>query len=116
MCNINNLPVLIIAHSRADKFKLCIKKIYGYGIRKIYLSIDGPRHEGDSIQQKLIIDEFYKYSENCELKLNKLDKNYGNRYVVNLALIWLFNLINLINLISNSNRHFLLTYPIKAYL
>ena len=47
MINKEELPILILAHSRADKFSNCIKKIYDFGIRNIYLSIDGPRNDRD---------------------------------------------------------------------
>lgn len=90
MSDIKNLPVLILAHSRADKFANCIKNIYKFGIRNIYVFIDGPRNEEDSHQQKMILEEYSKYYKKCNLKLNKLDKNLGNRDAVNYALNWLF--------------------------
>ncbi len=90
MIDINNLPVLILAHSRADKFANCIKNIYEFGIRNIYVFIDGPRNQKDSSQQKMIMEEYYKYSNKCNLKINKLDKNLGNRDAVNYAVNWLF--------------------------
>ena len=90
MSIINELPVLILAHSRADKFALCIKKIYEFGIRNIYIFIDVPRNESDSYQQKMIIEEYYKYLDKCDLKVNKLDQNLGNRDAVNFAVNWLW--------------------------
>ena len=88
---LNDVSILILAHSRADKFSNCIKKVYNSGIRKIYLSLDGPRNSRDVFQQEFIENEFYKYSNNCELFLNKLDKNYGCRDALIFALDWFFS-------------------------
>tara|TARA_B100000212_G_scaffold279303_1_gene219077 strand:+ start:19690 stop:20667 length:978 start_codon:yes stop_codon:yes gene_type:complete len=91
MSSIQDLPVLILAHSRADKFVKCISRIYEYGIRKIYLSLDGPRNKIDSSQQKLMLEECEKYKNQCSLKINMLDKNYGCRDGHIFALDWFFD-------------------------
>lgn len=88
---LKDISILILAHSRSDKFANCIKKAYNSGIRKIYLSIDGPRNLSDLQEQKLIEKEFYKYSNDCDLYLNKLDKNYGCRDGHIFALDWFFS-------------------------
>ena len=90
MSSIQDLPALILAHSRADKFVNCIKRVYEYGIRKIYLSLDGPRNKIDKREQKIILDECEKYKEKCSLKINMLDKNYGCRDGHIFALDWFF--------------------------
>lgn len=90
MINNEQLPVLILAHSRAEKFNNCLKRIYDFGIRNIYLSIDGPRNNRDLYQQKIIIQNFNKFQKKCDLKLNKLEKNYGCRDGIIFALDWFF--------------------------
>jgi len=91
MSSIQDLPVLILAHSRADKFVKCISRIYEYGIRNIYLSLDGPRNKIDSSEQKLMLNECKKYKDQCSLKINMLDKNYGCRDGHIFALDWFFD-------------------------
>ena len=44
MSDISNLPVLILAYNRFDKFNKCINTLYKQGIKKIFLSIDGPKN------------------------------------------------------------------------
>ncbi len=95
MGELESLPVLILAHSRADKFIQCISKVYNFGVRNIYLSIDGPRNKKDSMQQDLILNECENYKNKCNLSINMLDRNYGCRDGHILALDWFFNNVDI---------------------
>ena len=52
MSTINELPVLILAYNRFDKFNKCINTLHEQGIKKIFVSIDGPLNNFDIKSQK----------------------------------------------------------------
>ena len=54
MQKLENLSVLILAYNRFEKFNRCIKRLNEQGIKKIYLSIDGPRNKIDLKNQEKI--------------------------------------------------------------
>ena len=55
MQKLENLSVLILAYNRFEKFNRCIKTLNEQGIKKVFLSIDGPRNKNDlKIQEKII--------------------------------------------------------------
>ena len=54
MSVIKDLPVLILGYNRLEKFKRCIKTVKKQGIKKVYVSIDGPKNDYDlEVQKKL---------------------------------------------------------------
>jgi len=56
MSGLNDLPVLILAYNRFDKFYKCFNSLKDQGIRKIFISIDGPTNNYDIISQKKILN------------------------------------------------------------
>ena len=77
MSSIKNLSALILAYNRFEKFKRCFENLKEQGIKKIFLSIDGPRNEFDMHAQLKII-EFCRNSKfKMDSRINHLEKNFG---------------------------------------
>ena len=77
MNSLQDLPVLILAYNRYEKFYHCINTLKKQGIKKIFLSIDGPKN----IKDKKIQEKIYNYCKNnksdLEIKINQFKNNYG---------------------------------------
>ena len=67
MQNIKDLPVLILAYNRYEKFHRCINTLHKQGIKKIFLSIDGPKSDFDLINQEKIYN--YCFDNNLDIEL-----------------------------------------------
>ena len=74
-----DLPVLILGYNRLDKFTKCIKTVQKQGIKKVYVSIDGPKNVYDHEVQKKIIEICSDNNLGIDIKIKNLKKNYGCR-------------------------------------
>ena len=90
MDNIKELPILILGYNRFDKFTRCIKTLKEKGIKKIYVSIDGPKNDFDKESQEKIINFCSNSKLDLNIKLKKLDKNYGCRLGPIKGISWFF--------------------------
>lgn len=91
MSNIKGLPVLILAFNRFDKFKICIDHLYSQGVRKVFVSIDGPRNANDFKIQKLICNYCKDNFLEIDIKINHLKENNGCRLGPLKGITWFFN-------------------------
>ena len=76
---ISDLPILILGYNRFEKFTKCIKTVQKQGIKKVYVSIDGPKNDYDHRVQKRIIDFCLNDNHGIDIKIKNLKKNYGCR-------------------------------------
>tara|TARA_Y100000589_G_C27199303_1_gene648701 strand:+ start:13389 stop:14393 length:1005 start_codon:yes stop_codon:yes gene_type:complete len=90
MQSIEDLSVLILAYNRFEKFSRCIKTLYEQGIKKIYVSIDGPKNNLDLINQEKIKRLCISNKYNLDIKLNQFKKNYGCRKGPINGISWFF--------------------------
>lgn len=90
MQNIKNLPVLILAYNRYEKFHRCINSLHKHGIRKIFLSIDGPKSNNDLINQEKIYNFCFDNKLDLQLKIQKLKYNHGCRKGPLKGITWFF--------------------------
>ena len=91
MEKIKELPVLILAYNRFDKFKICANNLINQGIKKIFVSIDGPRNQFDILNQKKIINFCRENCYKVDIKINKLVDNNGCRNGPFKGITWFFN-------------------------
>lgn len=91
MKKLANLSVLILAYNRFEKFNRCIKTLNEQGIKKIYLSIDGPRNKNDLKNQEKIISFCKNNNYGMEIIINKLHNNYGCRLGPIKGISWFFS-------------------------
>ncbi len=87
---IKNLPVLILGYNRYDKFTRCITTLKEQGIKKIFVSLDGPKNDFDKEIQAKIINFCLNGQLELDIKLKKLDKNYGCRMGPINGITWFF--------------------------
>ncbi len=90
MGSIKNLPVLILGYNRFDKFSRCINTLYEQGIKKVYVSIDGPLNVYDRKAQENIRNFCKSNSLDLDIKLKILSKNYGCRNGPINGISWFF--------------------------
>ena len=90
MSVINDLPILILGYNRFEKFTKCIKTVQKQGIKKVYVSIDGPKNNYDRRVQKRIIDFCSNESLGLDIKIKNLKKNYGCRNAPIKGISWFF--------------------------
>ena len=90
MSDISNLPVLILAYNRFDKFNKCINTLYKQGIKKIFLSIDGPKNKNDLINQERIRNFCLNNNLDLEIKIKQLNYNHGCREGPLKGISWFF--------------------------
>ena len=91
MQKLENLPVLILAYNRFEKFNRCIKTLNEQGIKKVFLSIDGPRNKNDLKIQEEIISFCKNNNFAMEIKINKFTNNYGCRLAPIKGISWFFS-------------------------
>ena len=70
MSDLKELPVLILGYNRLDKFTRCINNLQAQGIKKIYVSIDGPKNELDKKTQGEIIKFCSKNNNELNIKFS----------------------------------------------
>ena len=85
-----DLPVLILGYNRFDKFTRCISTLKKQGVNNIYVSIDGPKNEGDVKIQKEIFSFCERNKLDLDIKINNLNKNYGCRNGPIKGISWFF--------------------------
>lgn len=90
MVVINDLPILILGYNRFEKFTKCIKTVQNQGIKKVYVSIDGPKNDYDQRAQKKIIDFCTNDNLGMDIKIKNLKKNYGCRNAPIKGISWFF--------------------------
>ena len=90
MHNIDQLPVLILAYNRFGKFKRCINTLHKYGVRKVFISIDGPKNSNDYLIQKRIISFCEENNLDLQIKINYYEKNLGCRLGPIKGITWFF--------------------------
>ena len=90
MINIKDLPILILGYNRFDKFSRCITTLKEQGLKKIYVSIDGPKNEFDKRIQKKIINFCLNNRLNLEIKTQNLNTNFGCRLGPIKGINWFF--------------------------
>ena len=90
MTVIKDLPVLILGYNRFDKFTRCITKLEEQGIKKINVSIDGPKNDYDFQAQQKILHFCSKKRFEMDIKINKLKRNYGCRNGPIKGISWFF--------------------------
>ena len=90
MSVINDLPVLILGYNRLDKFTKCIKTVQKQGIKKVYVSIDGPKNDYDLEVQKRIIDLCSTNNLGIDIRIQNFKKNYGCRSAPIKGISWFF--------------------------
>jgi hypothetical protein len=86
-----NLPALIIAYSRPDGVAEVLETLVSYGFEDIYISIDGPKNNHDTINQDEIVRNANKYLEsNTRIHIARQNKNLGAAGGVLTAVEWFF--------------------------
>ena len=91
MQKIEELPVLILAYNRFDKFKLCANNLINQGVKKIFVSIDGPKNKFDILNQEKILKFCNQNYSKVDIKINKLIDNNGCRNGPIKGITWFFN-------------------------
>ena len=90
MSLLEELPVLILGYNRLDKFTRCISTLNEQGIKKVFVSIDGPKNESDKKIQKEII-KFCEYNKfDLDIRLNRFNRNFGCRIAPVKGITWFF--------------------------
>ena len=90
MKSIEELPVLILAYNRFDKFNRCIHTLYKQGIKKVFISIDGPKNNFDLKIQNKIQKFCIQNPLNLDIKINKFKYNNGCRLGPIKGITWFF--------------------------
>ena len=90
MQKVENLPVLILAYNRFDKFQRCLNNLINKGIKSIFISIDGPRDVFD-IKNQVKIRHYCRTNPfGLDIKINQLEINYGCRIGPLKGINWFF--------------------------
>ena len=90
MSQIKYLPTLILGYNRFDKFTRCLSKLEAQGIKSVFVSIDGPKNNFDKENQKKIVNFCNNKKLDLNIKVKKLDKNYGCRLAPIKGITWFF--------------------------
>ena len=90
MSVISDLPILILGYNRFEKFNRCIRTVQKQGIKKVYVSIDGPKNDYDIRVQKRIMDFCSNDNLGMNIKIKSLKKNYGCRNGPIKGISWFF--------------------------
>tara|TARA_Y100000589_G_scaffold323021_1_gene356926 strand:- start:4326 stop:5288 length:963 start_codon:yes stop_codon:yes gene_type:complete len=85
---ISELPVLILAYNRFEKFKRCINTLEEQGIKNIFISVDGPRNKYDMDIQKKIFQFCKNDKLDLKLEINFLHQNKGCRIAPLKGISW----------------------------
>ena len=91
MNDLGNLPVLILAYNRFEKFYHCINILNKQGIKKIFISIDGPKNDFDLKNQNEIYNFCIHNKFDLDIKINQFKNNYGCRLGPKKGITWFFN-------------------------
>ncbi len=91
MQNLKELSVLILTYNRIEKFNICLESLYKHGIKRVYISIDGPKNKKDITNQKKIISLCKKNIFDLDIKINYLKYNHGCRLGPIKGITWFFS-------------------------
>lgn len=86
-------PILILAHQRADCVVRIIDIAIKEGVKRIYISIDGPKNEYASLQQHLLNEHLARIQDdNCEvnIEIRRVTSNLGLVQAVLSGIDWIF--------------------------
>jgi hypothetical protein len=89
----SELPALLIAYNRPDKTRRALESIWSSGIRKLYVSIDGPK---DDYRDKLLTNQVLKVIQDNAFRFEVLmvqvgEGNLGCKRGCLWALNWYFS-------------------------
>lgn len=90
MSLIKDLPTLILGYNRFDKFTRCLSTLETQGIKKVFVSIDGPKNNFDKENQKKIVSFCNNKKPDLNIKIKILGKNYGCRLAPIKGITWFF--------------------------
>lgn len=83
-------PVLVIGFNRPDKMEDLLTCLVRSGIRRIFVSLDGPRIPADEVSCKATREMVEKFSSHFDLKMVWREQNLGCNLGVVAALDWFF--------------------------
>lgn len=83
-------PILILAYNRPENIDRLLSFISTTPYKSVYLSVDGPKNNKDSIAIKKIKELAKKYSKKLEIKTNFFKKNHGLKKAVTKGIDWFF--------------------------
>jgi len=94
MYNFNGSAVLIISYRRSDSLKVILQKCAQNNIKKIYVSVDGPKKNSseeffDNLSVKNVVNEF-SISYSGEIFTNYRNNNIGCSASILLSCNWIF--------------------------
>lgn len=85
------IPALLTLHVRSQNLQKQLSTLVNAGIERLYISIDGPRNEIDSEEQRKIIEVISEYQKKFELlKVRKARRNMGLAVGMISAIDWFF--------------------------
>jgi hypothetical protein len=92
----SNLPALLIAYNRPEKTRRALDSIWASGIRKLYVSIDGPKN---SHQDRLLTNQVLKVIQENTSRFEALilqvgNENLGCKQGCLWALNWYFSQVD----------------------
>jgi hypothetical protein len=91
------LPVLLITYSRPNNINYLLKALIQFGIRDIYISVDGPRNDKDKVNQRLIENVIKEHSKDPGIQITVLRQeiNLGAAAGVLSAVDWFFSQVQM---------------------
>lgn len=92
MTQVEDLPVLILGYMRFDGVLECLEACFNAGIRKVYVSLDGPKDPISEERQQEGINRIYEFADLRKLKLilRKRHSNAGLAVGVIEGISWFF--------------------------
>lgn len=91
------LSVLLIAYSRPKNIHHQLKTLNQFGIRDIYISVDGPRNDRDKVNQRLLENVIKEHSNEPGIQITVLrqERNLGAAAGVISAVDWFFSQVQM---------------------
>jgi hypothetical protein len=86
-----NIPVLIIGYNRPLLLEKLLSHLNGIGVKKIYVALDGPKNEHDSVPCMQNLNLVKQNKHGLEIKVLHRDYNLGCCLGVISALDWFFS-------------------------
>ena len=88
-----DLAVLIIAYSRPEGVSYLLKLLKDFGVKRVYVAVDGPKNQRDVSNRKMIELEISKYLLDFggQLHVLRRDRNLGVAGGVLNAVDWFFS-------------------------
>ena len=92
--SLSDIPILILTFNRPYHFNKCLENLNESKIKKIYISIDGPRNKDDKEKQDQILNAIAENKKKFDFQINLMRKNYGCKDAVNKGLDWFFKKVS----------------------